>query len=86
MMPWTVDEALQWADNFGLWKGETPGGDAMALAALAAEVRRLNNALAYAKDGLERAATAIEKSLYDEALLHCGHHKVWAARALIGTP
>lgn len=85
-MPWTVDESLKWADNFGPWDGEAPSGDAMALAALATEVRRLNNALAYAKDGLERAAKAIEKSLYDEALVNCEHHKVWAARALVGAP
>ncbi len=85
MMPWTVYESLKRADQ-SADNALSLSGDVCALQSLAAEVRRLNIALAYAKDGLGRAATAIEKSLYDEALLYCGHHETWAANALRGKP
>lgn len=46
MNRWTIDEALKWADTFGgAEDGEAPSGGAMALEALAREVRRLRAAL-----------------------------------------
>ncbi len=36
----TLDEALEWADTFGSMQTSPPDGDAPALMALAAEVRR----------------------------------------------
>jgi hypothetical protein len=41
-----IDEALKWADNFGVWDGYPIDGNALALTALATEVRALRNEVA----------------------------------------
>jgi hypothetical protein len=41
----TLEQALQWADTFGAIQSSPPTGDAGALTALAAEVRRLQDEL-----------------------------------------
>lgn len=43
-----IEDALRWADTWGPVPSDPPSGDAQALIALAAEVRRLQTAL---KDG-----------------------------------
>lgn len=51
---WGIDEALKWADNFGPYADEAPNGNAMALEALAHEVRRLHEICRDAHDRILR--------------------------------
>ena len=59
----TLEEAMKWADTFGSLQCYPPDGDAPALMALAAEVRRLSGS-----PQTEREATSIN----DMA------HEIWA--------
>ena len=52
----TTDEALEWADTWGPVEMLTPSGDAIAMLALATEVRRLRDALRLSANGLRHCA------------------------------
>lgn len=51
---WTTDEALKWAETFGMCKEDPPDGD--ALDALAKEVIKLRAALRISTNGLRHCA------------------------------
>ena len=59
----TLEQALQWADTFGAIQSSPPTGDAPALTALAAEVRRLQVEVEKAKAERNRSGV-IERLKY----------------------
>lgn len=52
----TPNEALKWADTFGPMQSDPPSGDAPALMALAAEVRRMRHRIEFLRGGLKYAS------------------------------
>ena len=52
----TPSEAIKWADTFGKPFDEKPDGGAIALATLAAEVRRMRHRIECLRGGLKSAA------------------------------
>lgn len=52
----TPNEALKWADTFGKPFDDVPDGGAIALATLAAEVRRMRHRIECLRGGLKSAA------------------------------
>ena len=52
----TPPEALKWADTFGVPFDDKPDGSAIALATLAAEVRRMRHRIECLRGGLKSAS------------------------------
>lgn len=86
-LEWSADEALQWADAWAACDGP-PNGDAIALEALAKEVRRLRDIVG--KDGmrrverLESALKVIHTWSSFDGELRADHVQNLARRALDG--
>jgi len=68
MKRWTREEALKWADNFGPVEGEAPSGDAMALEALARELRAALAAAGLARTALSTLIATGDRLVFARAL------------------